>query len=110
MFIPAGELFRISRRVWMGRAIGIPFQGDRRDTDRWEFGEPLFQVVVLALTVDQSDPPAVIVDRDIDVIGVLECCRAAIERGVVEVPLRRGELPDELGEFVTVSLVAGASP
>ena len=42
-----------------------------------------------------------------DVIRVVEGRRAALERGVVEVPLRRGELPDELGEVAPVLVVAG---
>jgi hypothetical protein len=45
-------------------------------------------------------------DDDADVIRVVEGRRRAIERRVVEVPLRRGDLPDELVEIVRVPLVA----
>ena len=40
-------------------------------------------------------------------IRIVEGRRAAIERGVIEGPLRRRELPDELGKIVRVFLVAG---
>jgi hypothetical protein len=35
-------------------------------------------------------------DRDVDVIRIVEGRGAAIEGGVIEVPFRRRELPDEL--------------
>jgi len=50
------------------------------------------------------------VDRDGDVIPVLEGLRAAIEGGVVELPLRRGQLPDQLREIMRVLRVACAAP
>ena len=54
-------------------------------------GKPLFQVVVFRLAFRQAEPPAIIVDHDGDVIRIVEGRRAAIERGVVEIPLRRSE-------------------
>jgi hypothetical protein len=41
------------------------------------------------------------------VIRIVERRRAAIERGVVEIPFRRGELPDQLGKVAPVFVVAG---
>ena len=73
------------------------------------FGKPLFQIVIFRLAFGQAEPPAIIVDHDGDVIRVVEGRRAAIERGIVELPLRRGDLPDELREIVPVFLVAGPS-
>ena len=70
-------------------------------------GEPLFQIVIFRLAFGQAEPPAVIVDHDGDVIRVVEGRRAAIERGIVEVPLRRSELPDQLRKIVPVFVVAG---
>ncbi len=70
-------------------------------------GEPLFQIVVFRLAFGEAEPPAVIVDRDRDVIGVIEGCGAAIESGVVEIPFRRGDLPNEFGKIVPVFFVAG---
>jgi len=46
-------------------------------------------------------------DDDVDVIRVVEGCRAASERGVVEVPLRRRESPDQLREFAAVFVITG---
>jgi hypothetical protein len=109
MFVLARELLGIGRRVRVGCAIGIPFQGDRRNADHRELGEPLLQSIVFGLTFRQSKPPAVIVDRDRDVIRVVECRSAAIEGGIVEIPLRRSKLPDQLGEVAPVFLVAGAA-
>jgi hypothetical protein len=47
------------------------------------------------------------VDHDGDVIRIVEGRRAAIERGIIEVPLRRSDLPDELRKIVPVFVVAG---
>jgi hypothetical protein len=47
------------------------------------------------------------VDHDADVVRIVEGRRAAREGGVVEVPLRRRDLPDELREIVAVLLVTG---
>jgi len=46
------------------------------------------------------------VDRDADVIRIVEGCGASIERRVVELPLRRGELPDELCKVVPVLVIS----
>jgi hypothetical protein len=46
-------------------------------------------------------------DHDRDMIRVVEGRFAAIERGLIEVPLRRSDLPDELGKIVPVFVIAG---
>src|SRR5258708_838845 len=46
-------------------------------------------------------------DHDADVIRVVEGRGAALERGIVEVPVWRSELPNELRKVVPVLLVAG---
>ena len=53
-----------------------------------------------------AEPPAIVVDHDADVIRIVEGCRTAIERGIVELPLRRSDLPDELRKIVPVFFVA----
>jgi len=70
------------------RAVGVAFEGDGGHGDGRELGELPFQVVVLRLARGQADPPAVVVDHDRDVVGVVEGGRGARERGVVEGPLR----------------------
>src|SRR5262249_22247351 len=47
---------------------------------------------------------------DRNVIGVVERCRAPLERGVVEPPLGRSLMPDEFREVAPVFVVAGAAP
>src|SRR5208282_578907 len=58
----------------------------------------------------QAEPPAVVMDHDGDVVRIVEGRRAAIERGVVELPFRRGELPNELRKVMPVSAVARPAP
>ena len=92
----AGKLPGIDLGVRMRRAVGVAFEGDGGNGDDGEFGQPLFQLVVFRLARGQTKPPAIIVDHDGDMIRVVEGRRAAIESGVIEIPLRRGELPDQL--------------
>ena len=91
----------------MRRAVGVALEGDRGHGDDRGFGEPILQLVVLGLAVGQPEPPAVVVDDDVDVIRVVERRRAAIEGGIVEAPLRRSGPPDQLGEVAPVLVVAG---
>ncbi len=42
---------------------------------------------------------------DADVLGIVEGCRGALERGIIELPLRRGDLPDELRKVTPVFVV-----
>src|SRR5262245_61322754 len=76
-------------------------------TGRW--ASFFFQIVVFPFALGEAEPPAVIVDRDRDMIGIVECFRAAIEGGVVKLPLRRRELPDQLREVVTVFVITFAA-
>lgn len=103
----AGEFLRVGAWIRVGRAIGVAFKGDRRHGDDRTFGKPLFQIVVFRLAFSEPEPPAVIVDHDGDVIGIVEGRCAAIERGIIEGPLRRSDLPYELGKFTPVFVVAG---
>jgi hypothetical protein len=102
MLVRAGKLFGIGRGVRMRGSFGIALERDRRHADQRELGQPFFQIVVFSLVVGQADPSTVIVDRDIDMIRVLESRRAAVEGGVVEI--RRCELPDKPREFLSVLL------
>ena len=68
-----------------------------------------FERVVLRLALRQAQPPAIVVDHDGDMVRVVERRRAAVERGIVELPLRRRDLPDELREIAPVFVVAGAA-
>src|SRR3979490_2157270 len=92
-------------RVWC--TIGIAFKGNGGPGNDRAFGKPLFQIVIFRLAFSQAEPPAIIMDYDADVIRVVKGRSRAIERGIIEVPLRRSDLPDELGKIVPVFLVAG---
>src|SRR5262249_44030425 len=96
MRVFAREFLGIGTAVRVRRAIGIAFKGDGRHGDDRTYGKPLFKVVIFPLAFGQADPPAVTMDDDADVIRVIEGRRAAVERSIIEVPLRRSELPDEL--------------
>ena len=94
--ILANELRCMRCRVRMGCAVRVAFKGDRGYSDERTLRQPLFQIVVFRLACGQALPPAVVVDHDTDIVRVVEGCRGAIERRVVERPFRRRDLPDEL--------------
>ena len=50
-----------------------------------------------------------IVDHDGDVIWIVEGGRTTIKCRIIEVPPRRGDLPNELRKVVPIFLVAGAA-
>src|ERR671921_1915926 len=103
----AREFLGIGPGVRVGCSIGITFKGNGGHGDDRTFGKPLFQIVIFRFAFSQAEPPAVIMDHDADVIRVVEGRRAAIERGIIDVPLRRSGLPNELCKIVPVFLVAG---
>src|SRR5207253_9066882 len=109
VLILAREFFRVRRGLRMRRAVRVTFEGDRRDADRRKLSEPCFEVVVFALALRQAESPAIVVDDDGNMIGVIKRRRAAIEGGVIEIPLRRRDLPDELREILPISFVPGAA-
>src|SRR5581483_1359343 len=93
----------------MRRAIGIAFHGDGGHGDRWKCGELRFDRLVSGLALGETEAPAVVMDRDGDMVRIVESLGAAREGRVVELPLRRGRLPDQPGEIVRVFLVSRAA-
>src|SRR3954465_923823 len=89
VLILAGEFLCIGAGIRVRSTIGGTLESDGRQGDRRECGKPLFEFVVLRLTLRKAEPPAVVVDDDADVIRIIEGCGAAIECGVVEAPFRR---------------------
>jgi hypothetical protein len=81
MLIFTGEFAAISRGFRMGRAIGVAFKGDGGHGDDRTFGELLSRSSYFRLASGQSEPPAIIVDHDRDMIRVFERRRRAIEGG-----------------------------
>ena len=70
-------------------------------------GKPLFERVVFCFAFGKALPPAIIVNHDRDVIRVVEGLCAALEGRVIEIPLRRSELPDQLGKLAAIHFIAG---
>jgi hypothetical protein len=64
-------------------------------------------MIVFRLAFSKSEPPAVIVDCNRDVIRIVEGGGAAVEGDVIEVPFGRSELPDQLRKIVAVFFIAG---
>jgi len=91
----------------MGRTVGVALERDGGHGDDRTTGEPFLELVVFSLAFGQPQPPAIVMKSDGDVIRVVEGRCAAIEGGVVEVPLRRGNPPDELRKVAPVHVVAG---
>src|ERR1051326_263840 len=88
-------------------AIGVALHGDCRHGDDRACGEPLLQIVIFRLAVSDAQTPTVIVNHDLNMIRILEGHRTPIERGIVEVPVWRSELPNELGKIVSIFFIAG---
>ena len=109
MRVLAAEVFRIRTAIRVGCAIGISFKRNGGHRDRRGAGEALFKLVVLSLALRQAEPPAVIVDDDPDMIGVVEGNCATLERGIVEIPPWGRQLPNEPGESPSIFLIARAA-
>ena len=90
------EFLGISTRIRVRRTVGIAFECNGGHADDRSFGKLLFQIVVFRLPLSQSEPPAIIMDHDADMIRIVEGRGAAIEGGIVEVPLWRSDLPNGL--------------
>src|SRR3954469_15302841 len=105
----AREFPGVSTSVRMRRAVGITLKCDGGNGDYGSRSQPPFKLVILRLAFGQSKPPAVVVDDDLYVVGVVEGGRATVERCVVEAPFRRSELPDELVKVTPVFFVAGTA-
>src|SRR5579883_2741660 len=93
----------------MRRTIGIPFEGNGGNSDHRSFGKSLFQNVIVRFAFSQTEPPAIVMDDDANVIGIVEGCGTAIERRVIKVPPGRSKLPDEPGKVMSVLVVAGST-
>src|SRR5437763_21731 len=96
----------IGTGVQMRRTVGITFEGDGGHGDDRGLGKPLVEIGILRLAFNQCEAPSIIMDHDADMIRIVERRRTAIERRIIEIPLRRSKLPAELREVVPVFVVA----
>src|SRR5215475_4368679 len=87
-------------------AVGITFEGNSGNGDDRTLGQPLVQMGIFGLAFSQREPPPIIMDHDCNVIRIVEGRCATIERRIIEVPLRRSKLQDELRKIVPVFVVA----
>src|SRR5215510_8250101 len=90
----------------MWSAVRVAFKRDRGHGYAWELGEPRLDRIVLRLSFGEPEAPPIVVDRNGDVIRIVEGSRRSIERGVVEIPLRRCGLPNEPRKVARVFFVA----
>jgi hypothetical protein len=56
--------------VW--RPIGVAFERDRRHPDGRSSGNTPLEVVIFRLALSEPEAPTVVVDDDVDVIGIVE--------------------------------------
>src|ERR1700722_13605629 len=93
----------------MRRTVGVAFHRNGWNADGRALRKSIFEIGVFRLALDQAQSPTVVVNYDGDMIGVVERRGGTIKRGIIEIPLRRSKLPDELREVVPVFVVAGAA-
>ena len=56
--------------------VRITFKGDRRYGNHRTFRKPLFQIVIFRFTLGDADPPAIIMDRDGNMVRVVELSKS----------------------------------
>src|SRR5262245_66304188 len=93
----------------MWSAVRVAFKRDRGHGYAWELGEPPLERIVLHLAFGEPEAPPIVVNRNGDVIRIVEGSRGQIERSVIEIPLRRGGLPNEPRKVARVFFVASSA-
>ena len=72
VLVLACEFLGVGTRLWVRRSIGITLYGDGRHRDDERFRKSFVDLIVLGLASGQADSPATIVDRDSDLIRIIE--------------------------------------
>ena len=72
VLIFASEFMGIGRRVRVRSSIGVPFQRDGWNANRRGLCQLLFGIIVFLLAFGKSKPPAVVMDDDGDMVGIVE--------------------------------------
>ena len=109
VLIRTGEFGCVGRRKRVRRAIRVALQRDGWHGNPRSHRQSLLDGIEATLALGEAEPPAVIVDDDRDMVRIVESCRRAGERRVVERPLRRAQLPDQPRKCVPVLLIAKPS-
>ncbi|MNT65604.1 hypothetical protein D3C72_2035990 [compost metagenome] len=93
----------------MRGTIGVTFHGDGGNGHDRCLGKQRLIGIVFRLARNQSEPPAIIVDGDIDMVGTVECAGGAVEGFVIELPGGRRRLPDETRKIMGMRGVTGTA-
>src|SRR5215831_2427222 len=102
----AGELRGVRGRIRVRRAVRVALECDGGNGDDGTRRQLGFQISVFGFAVGEPESPAIVVDDDGDVIRVVERRGAQVESGIVESPLRRRRLPNQLREVTPIFFIA----
>src|SRR5690242_3758118 len=106
VLVATGKARSVCRRLWVRRTVGVTLHGNCRHRDRRGCRKRRFGRFVAWLALSEAQPPAIIVDDNRDMVGVVEAAGRAFVSRIVEMPLGRGGLPDQLVERLAVLLIA----
>src|SRR3978361_1708759 len=82
--------------------VGIAVQRDRRHRNRRQRYEAALQFGITGVARREAEAVAVAVNYDIDEAGSVVGRSGAVERGVVEIPVRRPVLPENSGDLAPI--------
>src|SRR5215475_5154284 len=91
----------------MWSTVRVAFKRNRGHGNVWELGEPRLERIVPRLALGEPEAPPIVVDRNGDVVRIVEGSRRPIESSIIEIPPRRGGLPNEPSKVTRVFFVAG---
>jgi hypothetical protein len=111
VLVGAGELLAVRGTVvgW-GEGVLIAVDRDGRHLDRRAGGQALLDRVETGVALGEPESPAVVVDDDVDVVGIVERGGGPAEGGVVVAPARRVERPDQACQLGTVGRIREPGP
>ena len=72
MLILATEFLGVGARLGMRRTVRVALERDGRNLDDRKSGELLFQIVVFRFTFRDAKPPAIVMDRNGDMIRIVQ--------------------------------------
>lgn len=87
-------------------SVVTALDGDGRHRNVRQRSQLLFVGVIFLLTLLQPQTPAVITERDGNVVRIIEGFGARIEGGIAEFPVRRSLGPNQPGKIVRIFSIA----
>ncbi len=79
----AREIAGIRAGLWVRCPVGVTLEGDGRHRNHWSRSELFLQIVVRGFAGRQPEPPPVVADDDVDVVGIVERTGGAAEGLVI---------------------------